>query len=360
MRMSRPHPTPLQQFPKFSTVPLEDLWWRAKINAEDVRWVQRNLGHDLDGQARFPTIPPSVGTAMAVYPGCPWDERVEFADGERAPRVLIELGNPYNYRLEYSKARQKRDPQLSPHGLFRQLEPDYHKHAFQFMQQFGPLFIDAPTRLPSETLRVRLGDFWDRHARFVAVAKLWEDRFDPEKLRADWGSMAEQHERLNRGGPAPLGNIPGPPHKYVRVCPKLPWERESYEKDVLRSNDYLRQLVYELLRSELILHTQDCVQTWTVNPVPDDEEGYDVQFEPIRSFTSLWSAIWELFGLDTRQYGWKLCRLCGHMFYPKDRRSVCCCTDHQSLWSKREWARHHRGSERNRREERQKNHRMNR
>lgn len=345
---SKPFGTPLQQFPKFSTVPIEDRWWRADIGAEDVEWIRRNLGRGLQGQTRFGITPQHVAIAGAIYPNCPWEERVVFVDGERAPRVLIELGEPYNYRLAYSKSRQKRDPLLSPHGLFRILEPNYHKHAFQFMQQFGPLFIDASTRLAGENVWVKLDDFWDRHARFVAVAKLWEDRFDPEKLRADWISMEEQIERLNRGGLAPLGYIPDPTYEYIRVCPKLPWDRQQHGRNAPRSNSYLRQLVYEIVHCELILHTQDCVQTWTLNPVPHREHIYDVQFEPVRSYTSLWSAIWELFGLDTRQYGWKLCQLCGRLFYPKDRRSVCCSTEHQSRWSKRQWARKHRSSERSR------------
>ena len=71
----------------------------------------------------------------------------------------------------------------------------------------------------------------------------------------------------------------------------------------------------------------------------------DELFEPSRAFTSLWAAIWELFGLDTRRYGWRVCRICGRLFYPKDRRSVCCNTQHQSLWSKRDWARRNRLAE---------------
>ncbi len=117
---------------------------------------------------------------------------------------------------------------------------------------------------------------------------------------------------------------------------------------MLRSPNVLRQLVYELVHSELILHTQDCVQTWSRKTVPHDQFVWDDVFEPTRAFTSLWSVIWELFGLDTRQYAWRVCQICGRMFYPKDRRSVCCTTDHQSLWSKRQWAQQQRTAERQR------------
>jgi hypothetical protein len=326
-----------ESFLKFSTLPTER-WWRLKIEAEDLLWIQRNLGHGMDGRKRFRTIPANVVLSGAVYPGCPWSDRVAFPEGERAPRVLVSLGDAYNYHSAYAKALKRNDPQLSPHGLFRNLRAGYHKHAFQFMQQFGPLFIESATRLPGDSWWVNLTDFWDRHARFVAVARLWEDRFDPEKLLNDWNSLIAQHETLDRAGSAPLGYIPDPIHQFLAFC-QMPWHWGTHQSSLFLANASFRQkLVYELVQAELILHTQDCVLTWTATKRSEDE----MAFEPIRSFTSLWEAIWELFGLDTRQYGWRLCRLCGKLFYPKDRRSVCCSTEHQSLWSKREWARKHR------------------
>jgi hypothetical protein len=130
---------------------------------------------------------------------------------------------------------------------------------------------------------------------------------------------------------------------YTQFC-EMPWERQSRGLDISYTDGLLRRLVYDLVHSELILHTQDCVLTWTPKTLPHGEASYDMLFEPNRSFTSLWGAIWELFGLDTRQYGWNLCQVCGRLFYPKDRRSVCCSTIHQSLWSKRIWARRHRAA----------------
>lgn len=334
---------PLESFLKFSTPSNAERWWRADIAAEDIHWVQQNLGSGLDGKKRFRTVPSNVALAGSLYPGCPWPDRVAFVEGESAPQVLISLGGEYNYHSAYSESRKKRDPYLSPHGLFRHLRAGYHKHAFQFMAQFGPLFIDSETRSPGDSWWLSLGDFWDKQARFVAVANLWEDRFDPGKLREDWASLQEQHERLDRAGKAPLGYIPDPLQEYVQLC-RMPWQWGSDRATLFNRNFSLQQkLVYALVQSELILHTQDCVLTWTETKDPP-REGVPpaVSFEPTRSFTSLWGAIWELFGLDTPQYGWRLCRLCGKLFYPKDHRSVCCSTEHQSLWSKREWARKHR------------------
>jgi hypothetical protein len=339
-----------KSFLQFSTIPIEDQWWRAEIDREEIKWVQQNLGHNLDGQQHFRAVAPEVGLPIrGLYPGCPLTDRIVYVEGEKAPRVLIPLGKKYSFRAAYVKARNEHDPHLSPHGLFRSLEPGCHKHAFQFMKEFGPLFINAPNRLPGEPLWMSLAEFWKRHARFVAVAKLWEDRFDPDKLSADWTAMREQHEELNAGGAAPLGYIPDSTYGFVRLCPRLPWELgEGHELESLQSHGFLRQLVSELLHCELILNTQDCVQTWMCKTVTHKEFIWDEVFEPTRAYTSLWSAIWELFGLDTRQYGWKICQICGRFFYPRDRRSVCCSTEHQSLWSKRVWAQQHRASVRKR------------
>jgi len=332
----------LESFLKFSTSPNAECWWQLKIEAEDLRWIQQHLGCWLEGQKRFPTIPAQVAVTGTLYPECPWCDRVVFVERESAPRVLISLGGEYNYHSAYAKARKNREPQLSPHGLFRNLRAGYHKHAFQFMQQFGPLFIESETRFPGDSWWLSLTDFWDRHARFVAVAKLWEDRLNLNKLREHWASIREQHERLDRAGEAPLGYIPDPIHKYIPFC-QMPWQGGTYQLETFQANALLQQrLVYELVQSELILHTQDCVLTWTAKSLSQDELPYLGAFEPTRSFTSLWGVLWELFGLDTRQYGWRLCQVCGRLFYPKDRRSVCCSTEHQSLWSKRVWARKHR------------------
>lgn len=333
---------PSERFLEFSILPTEEQWWRMQIEAEDLLRVRHDLGHWLDGQNRLAIIPQNVALTGALYPGCPWSDRVAFVEGENAPRVLVGLGDRYSYRAAYTKAREKRDPHLSPHGLFRDLRAGFHKHAFQFMQQFGPLFIDSPTRLAGDSWWLSLADFWDRHARFVAVARLWEDRFDADKLREHWTSIEEHHDRLDRAGDAPLGYIPDLPHKFI-CFRTMPWQWDRSQADLFKANASMRQrLVYELVHCELILHTQHCVLTWTARE--PDERSDALRFEPTRCFGSLWGAIWDLFGLDTRHYGWRLCQLCAKLFYPKDHRSVCCSTKHQSLWSKRVWARNHRAA----------------
>ena len=339
---SIPHNDGSKYFPQFSTISIEATWWRADITNEDLSWIRQNLGRDLEGQGSFEVLAKDE-ELTAGFPEHPLP--VAFYENERAPRVMIALGERYDFRRAYLESRQSRDPYLSPHGSFRHLEPGYHFHAFQFMQEFGPLFIESDTRLRGDTWWLNLSDFWDRHARFVAVAKLWEDRFQPEKLRDHWTYIGANHELLDRAGEAQLGYIPDLKYKYIRICPPMPWEWEPFKWELPGVDNHLRSLVYELLYSELILHTQDCIQTWTRRTVPHPEFVWDEEFAPTRAFTSLWSVIWELFGLDVEHaYSWKLCQVCGRLFYPKDRRSVCCNTEHQSLWSKRQWARRHRTS----------------
>ena len=305
-----------QSFLKFSTPGIEERWWRVEVETDDLRWIQKNLGHGLDFQKEFRTKTSKIAPTGAAYPGCPWSDRVAFVEGESAPRVLVSLGEAYNYHKAYALAREQGDPQLSPHGLFRNLEAGYHKHAFQFMQRFGPLFIDSATRFRGDSWWFSLADFWDRHARFVAVSKLWEDRFDPDKLREHWAVLLKEQEKLDRAGAAPLGYIPDPTHQFIPSC-QMPWLAKIDETVSPKEQAVLSQrLFYELVRSELILHTQDCVLTWTVKEQPLGLHNATV-FEPTRCFTSLWGAIWELFGLDTRHYGWKLCQACGKLFYPR-------------------------------------------
>jgi hypothetical protein len=337
MIRSSPAKTRKGDFLQISTPPSHECWWRIEVKAEDLAWIQKNLGHGMDYRKRLLDT-----SSLASLPGsCPWTERVSLREGENAPRVLVSLGDSYNYHSAYAKARDRRDPHLSPHGLFRNLEAGYHKHAFQFMQKFGPLFIKSSTRYRGDSWWLSLADFWNRHARFVAVAKLWEDRFDPNKLREHWDSLGEQHQRLDRAGVAPLGYIPDRTQKYIQLY-RMPWQLKQNLSPFPGAKAVFQQkLVYNLVYSELILHTQDCVLTWTATNRPTANPSDATVFEPIRCFTSLWGVIWEQFGLDTRS-GWRLCRECGKLFYPKDPRSVCCSTEHQSLWSKREWAREHR------------------
>jgi hypothetical protein len=330
---------------KFSTPALESLWWRADISGEDIRWVQQHLGRSLEGLGEFEAYP-TVFYCRNGPLNNTWRGRVHFIEGETAPHIQIALGEKYDYRAEYNRARDGGDTHLSPHGMFRDLEDGFHKHALQFMQRFGPLTWTVTTGRRGEEGWVKLSDFWDKYARFVGIVQLWESRFDEDALKQAWRWIHDRLDRINKVPPAAFGAMPNWNFdKYYGFPGRFPWETEGGIEEGLREHPaILLQTTHDIVHYELNLNTQDCRQIWTMKSVGDD---YDVRFEPIRSYGSLWGAIWGLFGEDicTLTHGWRICLECGRRFYPKDRRSVCCTSRHQALWSKRKWAREHRRSQ---------------
>jgi hypothetical protein len=321
---------------KFSTIPRESLWWRAKVTTDDVQWVRKHLGRSLDGIKEFRVVPSSSGfTAGPLFHS--WNRRVVFVENETAPHVQVPIGERYDYRRDYENAKRKSDPYLSPHGLFRKLENGYHMHALQFMQQFGSL--NWKLAAPVSADWVSLSDFWDRHARFVGVSMLWEARSD-DQLKQAWQWIYQRRDQINRVGPAPFGYVPlWNEDSYSPPPQPLPWEREegveSEASDFFADCRILRECSLEVIQNELNMHTADCRQIWMMTRIGNASE--DVAFRPTRGFSSLWGAIWDLLGQDTSGFthSWRECLECGRLFYPKDRRSACCTTEHQSLWSKR-------------------------
>lgn len=303
--------------------------------------MRQHLGRSLDGLREFKVFPKTVWITEGLIRE-DWQQRVHFVEGETAPRIQIPLGEKYDYRNEYSRARRDLDPHLSPHGMFRELENGFHEHAMQFMQQFGPLTWKVTSGRRGEEGWVNLSDFWDRHARFIGVMQLWESRFDEEALKNSWRWIYDRLDRINRVGPAEFGAVPNwNLDKYHGFPGVFPWERGGIEVGLQNPHSLLLQTTHDLIHYELNLHTQKCMQIWMMRSVGT---GPDVRFEPIRSYGSLWGAIWDLFGQDicTLTHGWRVCLECGRRFYPKDHRSVCCTSKHQALWSKRKWAREHR------------------
>src|SRR5262249_17518873 len=94
------------------------------------------------------------------------------------------------------------DPLRAPHGCFRQIGDQNLRHAVDFLAAFGPL------ELGDEWLD--LWDFWDKRARFLAGARLWETRDQPEELRNTMRWIRAQLPRIDRadGGEfAPRGYV---------------------------------------------------------------------------------------------------------------------------------------------------------
>ena len=68
-----------QEHPKFSTPSVDSLWWRAKINKDDVRWVRQHLGRFMEGVTAFKLIPKSE---FLIESGIEsdWSGRVRFVE----------------------------------------------------------------------------------------------------------------------------------------------------------------------------------------------------------------------------------------------------------------------------------------
>jgi hypothetical protein len=321
---------------KFSTPPRESLWWRANVTKEDLQWVRAHLGHGLDGLREFKAIPSPAGFSSGPL-SSDWPGRVIYVEHETAPHIHIQCGQRYDYRLDYERAKRERDPYLSPHGAFRNLENGYHVHALQFMQQFGALTWQL--RAPNDVEWVSLADFWAHHARFVGVSMLWEARSD-DQLRTAWQWIYERIDQINRVAPDKFGYVSLWNGSYAEPPETLPWESEHAFRHA--NPAVLRETTFMVIENELNMHTADCRQIWMRQRVGDEPEK--IVLRPTRGFRSLWGAIWDLFGRDASDitHSWRLCLECGRFFYPHDVRSVCCTKEHQALWSKRRWARENR------------------
>jgi hypothetical protein len=310
----------------------------------------RNLVKGKDGKCNFERQPefsldalvPSIGPALPEK----WSERVLFKAGEIHPRVLVQLDARYEFRQILEKAQLERDPELAPHVRFRKLSPGNDAVALGFIRECGPLFQDDMGRKP--LVWINLNDFWSKHARFVAIARLYESIGDFGSLRDAFVNIVENIKSLDAAGPAELGKIPhthkGLPYiRYVVLCESRDYRMVDEDGDPLFDHRTLQKRARQLICAELILQTFEGIRSGWEDV---DEEG-GMKFRPTRIVTSLWAAMWEMFGLDTwGGYGWRSCKICGKYFYPVQLNSECCNSAHQALWSKRQYAKKSRHKKR--------------
>jgi hypothetical protein len=255
------------------------------------------------------------------------------------------MGAKYEFRQMFEKAQEQRDPELAPHVRFRRLAPGNAAVALDFIRDFGPLHLTDMTRNP--IVWIDLNDFWRRHARFVAVVRLYEALHDCKGLLQALVDIADNISSLDGVEPAKLGMIPdthkdSPYIRYAYINSSDDYRKVNQFGDPMYDHRDLRDWSRDLIRAELILQTHEGIRSgWEEL---DENEG--LGFRPTRVVTSLWAAMWEMFGLDTwRGFGWRSCRICGKYFYPLQLNSECCNPEHQALWSKREYARRRRFEE---------------
>jgi hypothetical protein len=327
----------------------EGIWWTASLSKKDFAWTRMNLVKGRDGKCAFERrqdfkLDVSTGFAGPTIPD-DWSSRVDFKSDENHPRVLVQMGKRYDFRKKFEEAQIEGDPELAPHVMFRKLPPGNDAAALGFIGECGPLFLENMTRNP--IIWIDLNDFWERHRRFVAIVRLYESLDDYEGLQKIILEIAEDLLILDAVAPAGLGMIPHthknlPFIRSVRIERPEHYKRLDQDGDPTWSHRSLRDHAREIICAELILQTFEGIRSgWKK---VDEEEG--MGFRPIRIVTSLWAAMWEMFGLESwRGYGWRSCKECAKYFYPSQVNSECCSPEHQALWSKRQYARKRRESE---------------
>lgn len=209
------------------------------------------------------------------------------------------------------RALLQREPLISPHGLFRSLKTGNAGDAIKFVRKFGPLG-DLPGP-PHGSLRFGLAWFWARQLRFRLISNLWESRNDPQQLTSAWRDIVKHRSRAERWQ-YPL---------------KLP-------REIPRTQ---RAAAFELIQSELELHTVGRATTWV---------RFGEGFRPTLKAKGLLFIIWEFFGLDSATTEWRRCPHCQRLFYPRRRDQFYCSPRQQALASKRAYAARRRGKEKRR------------
>lgn len=256
------------------------------------------------------------------------------------------LTDRYDLRSAYEKAHARKDPLLAPHGFFRKLAPKNVSHAREFLQTFGPLFLDSGPRLLGRgEVAIDLDQFWALHLRFSLVSNLWESLHLRNRDRLS-GVLSEIFRR-RREFPKeryPLGTQFGMPTSKTRSRCKFPWQQQRQKVQTwLRtaSLEEIRQCALSLVHLELNAHTRDRQIGW--------QKGWERSGEKFRLeiwIESLWSAIWEFFGTDTAGIAWRRCPHCQQLFYPRRRDQFYCTPRQQALASKRRYATERRARER--------------
>jgi hypothetical protein len=271
---------------------------------------------------------------------------VDILENLSTANILFgKLSEAYDVRLAHERAHEKHDPSLAPHGFFRQLQHGKTYHALEFLKEFGPLRLTSGQREGTELVRVELGEFWGLHRRFCLICDLWESIHDREKLAAAWKGVNENRAEVSLHEDHPLGSflMTGKNGDAQVAISTFPWERANMPfDDWHRSVSFseMRKAALWLIHSELDLHMRGRTLCW--------ERGWErseTKFRPITHVDSLWSLLWEFFGLDTAEMFWRRCPHCQRIFYARRKDQFYCTPRQQGLASKRAYATRRRSQE---------------
>ena len=263
---------------------------------------------------------------------------------EAEPVVIGNLTREYNVRRTAEIAHGRGDPLLAPHGHFRNLAHGNHKHAVEFLEKFGPLTMTPGQKsMADNAVEVNMPDFWQKHRRFVLTVALYEQRNAPDRLEQAWRELHIHLHEFETEGIFPFGAVPINPFAEEAYSEWThPWdlfESDSFERWLSSTSAKdLRSNSLDLVQGELNNHSFGRQLWW----LRDLEGASHDRFLPFTRVDSLWSILWELFGLDTAGVLWRRCVGCRRFFYPKRRDQFYCSPREQALASKREYARRKR------------------
>ncbi|AXC12750.1 hypothetical protein ACPOL_3465 [Acidisarcina polymorpha] len=298
---------------------------------------------------------PTVDAATPAY----LDEIKDVApvirvNGHTRPSVRIVRGASYSVESLVTDAKRSKDLKDSPQVSFVTLQRDDDLSALKFIDTFGPLFW--PQKMLAVADWIHLDDFWARHARFLAISKLWRSLRDGEQAIQDaWKWIEENLTATRIAGEPDLGSDPtqtiGTGKRVNSIAVPMPWQANKQMLKVLpslamaegRFNDEVvrisssamnRTLAIALIQHELTRQTESAKTLWRI------EDGVkNLRCIPERRIESLWSAMWEIFAAEAGSgLSWRFCKACGKPFYPKRIDSDCCTTAEQSAWSKSNYA----------------------
>lgn len=311
-------------------------WWRAHRRVESL--PAESAGWRRDEQVAGMMRPSAIGSFKWIESeagGCV--PCVRFEEGEGA----LDLYDP---DVAYEAARANLDASQSPHTAFRALESGDYLGAVEFLQRFGPLSLEEPSRLPEaaflweSNLRwLNLDHFWARHRRYVAIAKLWEAclGIGPINISRAWADLVDALDEINRFGLVLLD-----PAKDPRI---EGWADFPGTVDRKKFRDWLkrpgnvgpsREIALTTVEAEINRHAAADCRPWWHRIEKDRKPAFALSLRTM----SLWGAIWQFFARDTLGLGWRVCPHCNRVFYPPRKDRFFCTTELQQLHSKRQWA----------------------
>jgi hypothetical protein len=320
------------------------------FKGSDSRATQREIAGLLENPMErriFEGLPIPMATTL--------QERVCWIQSELAPKphfLFVPRVIPYSVEAAYEQAKVEADVAYSPHTAFLNLSSEKEWAAIDFVNEFGPLDLldeqQPRLRLEKEemieidveedSVKVRhvwvdINDFWEKHRRFVAIAKLWE-------LRGDYEGLVLALSKLASLKVHPPVGVWRHGQNYS-IANGLPWRVGEFGQWLRKANrERVASAAAEIIKRELDLHCYGMKSQW----VCADPQRF--QFRIVPSAASLWEAIWHLFARDTTEgLGWRVCPHCSKLFYPKRKDSYFCESKYQKLYSASRWWEQHKQAE---------------